>query len=104
MKRAVLYAFDRLLVASVAAAIVLAVQFATHPQGTTAAVAHSAAAYPVTVETSPTMTFDDSAALASFLVRTSDRQWAFEAAFEQDLHHHDRTFHLTHEFIDGHKW
>jgi hypothetical protein len=104
MKRVVLYALDRLLVASVAAVIVLAAQYATHPQGTTAAVAHSAAVYPVTVEASPTMTFDDSAALASFLVRTRDREWAFEAAFEQDLHNHDATFHLTHECIDGHKF
>jgi hypothetical protein len=105
MKRAALYALDRLLVAAVAAGIVLAAQYAWHPRGATVATAGSApAAYPVTVEASPSMTFDNSAALASFLVQTNNREWGFEAAFEQDLHRHDRTFHLTHEYIDGHKW
>jgi hypothetical protein len=67
--------------------------------------AHSvAAAYPVTVEASPTMTFDNSAALASFLVGTNDRERGFELAFEQDLHRQDGTFHRTHEFVDGRKW
>lgn len=28
----------------------------------------------------------------------------FKFAFEDDLHNHDLTFHLTHEFIDGKKW
>jgi hypothetical protein len=105
MKRAVLYVLDRLLVASVAAALVIVAQYAWHPQGTAPAIARSApAAYPVTVEATPTMTFDNSAALASYLVQTNDREHGLEAALEQDLHRHDGTFHLTHEFIDGRRW
>lgn len=105
MKKAVLYALDRLLVALVAAVIVIVAQYAWHPQGPTAALARPAAvAYPVTAETTPAVTFGDSAALASFLVQTSNRERGFELAFEQDLHRHDGTFHLTHEFIDGRKW
>jgi hypothetical protein len=29
---------------------------------------------------------------------------AFEQAFEADLHNHDKTFHMTHELIDGKQW
>ena len=29
---------------------------------------------------------------------------SFMAEFEADLHRHDPTFHLTHEFIDGKVW
>lgn len=35
---------------------------------------------------------------------TEGRLDAFEAAFEQDLHHEDPTFHRTHELIDGRTW
>lgn len=105
MKKAALHVLDRLLIAAVAAVIVLAAQYAWRTQGTPVALGHSTpTAYPVTVETSPAITFDDSAALASFVVQANNRQYAFESAFEQDLHHHDRTFHLTHELIDGRKW
>ncbi len=33
-----------------------------------------------------------------------DRLEEFEKAFEKDLHKKDRSFHLTHELIDGKEW
>lgn len=35
---------------------------------------------------------------------TAKRLRMFEAAFEQDLHNGDKSFHLTHELIDGKTW